>query len=44
MGFLDRYLRIFSLDERSVEKKYARTIREAACYLCRFMVRDAAFL
>jgi len=44
MGFLDRYLRIFGLDKQEREKKYARTIRDATRYLCRFMVRDSSFL
>ena len=44
MGFLDRYLRIFGLDRQSKEKKYARTIRDATRYLCRFMIRDSSFL
>ena len=44
MGFLDRYLRIFGLDKQEKEKKYAKTIRDATRYLCRFMVRDASFL
>ena len=44
MNFLDRYLRIFGLDSRIKEKKYARTIRDATKYLCRFMNRDSAFL
>ena len=26
------------------EKKYARTIRDATKYLCRFMIRDSSFL
>lgn len=44
INFLDRYLRIYSLDERVKEKRYARTIRDATKYLCRFMNRDSTFL
>ena len=43
-GFLDRYLRIFSLDRLVKEKKYARTVRDATKYLLRFMIRDSSFL
>ena len=43
-NFLDRYLRIFGLDCRVKEKQYARTIRDATKYLCRFMTRDSSFL
>jgi hypothetical protein len=44
MSFLDRYLRIYGLDKQVKEKKYARTIRDATRYLCRFMIRDSNFL
>ena len=44
MSFLDRYLRIYGLDKQVSEKKYARTIRDATKYLCRFMIRDSTFL
>lgn len=44
MGFLDRYLRIFGMDKQVREQKYARTIRDATQYLCRYMIRDSSFL